>query len=66
MAIKRKLVEILPVRHDRLEQIRGKQKKRGLRVPTIPALVDRALEIGIPYVEGELMPPAPEPKRGGR
>lgn len=45
--LKRKLVEITPEQHKRFEELRGKLKKKGGRVPSIPMLVQQAVDRGL-------------------
>lgn len=51
---KRKLVEITPEQHERVELIRAKLKKAGKRVPSVPFLVQLAFDKGIGIATFEL------------
>lgn len=53
---KRKLVEINPLKHRRIEALRKECKAANKLVPTVPYIVDLALEIGLPGALAKFQP----------
>lgn len=53
---KRKLIEITPAQFQKFDQLRDKLRKRGLRVPSMPFLVQTAIDRGIESVISENLP----------
>jgi hypothetical protein len=51
----RTLVDISPYRRQQLETIRGECERCGKRVPTLPDLVERALERSMDWLASEFL-----------
>jgi hypothetical protein len=54
---KRKLVEITPRQHRQLKAIRAQIRKSGQRVPSIPLLVQSAVDLWLPGMLAQHLPP---------
>lgn len=50
---KRKLIEITPAQFQKFDRLRQDLRKRGLRVPSMPFLVQTAIDRGIESVISE-------------
>jgi hypothetical protein len=54
---KRRLVEINNHKHRKIEMLRRECKASGVSVPTVPFIVDAALDIGLKEVLVKFTPP---------